>query len=86
MLEKARLSRPNSSWVVEVVANITFFTKKLKGHPAGCGITLPDFIVNNTGLNALQKNKKTSKLYFNNLCIFWCLALHILVHFAEFKI
>ena len=27
MLEKARLSRPNSSWVVEVVSNITFFYK-----------------------------------------------------------
>ena len=46
----------------------------LKVHPTGCGITLPDFIVNNTVLNALQKNKQTSKLYFGNLC--WCLALH----------
>ena len=27
MLEKARLSRPNSSWVVEVVSNITFLYK-----------------------------------------------------------
>ena len=74
MLEKARLSRPNSSWVVEVVCNITFFINKLKDHPSSCGINLPDFIVNNTGLKALQKNKKTSKLYFDNLCIFWCLA------------
>ena len=76
MLEKARLSRPNSSWVVEVVCNITFFINKLKDHPSSCGINLPDFIVNNTGLKALQKNKKTSKLYFDNLCIFWCLAHH----------
>ena len=76
MLEKARLSRPNSSWVVEVVSNITFFINKLKEHPIGCGINLPDFIVNNTGLHALQKNKKTGKLYSDNLCLFRCLALN----------
>ena len=76
MLEKARLSRPNSSWVVEVVSNITFFINKLKEHPIGCGINLPDFIVNNTGLHAFQKNKKTGKLYSDNLCLFRCLALH----------
>ena len=62
MLEKARLSRPNSFWVVEVVSNITFFVNKLKKHSIGCGINLPDFIVINTGLNALQKTTKTSKL------------------------
>ena len=76
MLEKARLPRPNSSWVVEVVSNISFFVNKLKEHPIGCGINLPDFIVNNTGINALPKNKKTSKLYFENLCLFRYLALH----------
>ena len=76
MLEKARLSRPNSSLVVEVVSNITFFTNKLKEHPIGCGINLPDFIINNTGLNALQKNYKNGKLYSDNLCLFRCLAPH----------
>ena len=76
MLEKAHYSRPNSSWVVEVVSNITFFINKLKEHPIGCGINLPDFIVNNTGLHALQKNKKTGKWYSDNLCLFRCLALH----------
>ena len=35
MLEKARLSRPNSSWVV---SKITFFINKLKKHPIGFGI------------------------------------------------
>ena len=71
MLEKARLPRPNISWVVEVVSNITFFfINKLKEHPTGCGITLLDFIPNNPGLNSLQKKKKTSKLYFDNLCLF----------------
>ena len=62
MLEKVRLSRPNSFRVVEVVSNNTFFVNKLTGHPIGCGINLLDFMVNNTGLNALQKNTKTRKL------------------------
>ena len=72
MLEKTRLSRPNSSLVVEVVSNITFFINKLKEHPIGCGINLPYF----TGLNALLKNYKNEKLYSDNLCLFRCLALH----------
>ena len=76
MLEKARLSRPNSFWVVEVVSNITFFINKLKEHPIVCGINLPNFIVNNAGLHALQKNRNTSKLYSDNLCVFRSLALH----------
>ena len=76
MLEKTRLSRPNSSWVVEVVSNITFFINKPKEHPIGCGINLPDFIINNAGLNALQKNYKNGRLYSDNLCLFWCLAPH----------
>ena len=77
MLEKTRLSRPNSLWVVEVVSNITFFfINKLKEHPIGCGINLPDFIINNTGLNAVQKNYKNAKLYSDNLCLFRCLAPH----------
>ena len=67
---------PIASLVVEVVSNVTFFINKRKEHPIGCGINLPDFIVNNTGLNALQKNKKTGKLYSDNLCLFRCLAPH----------
>ena len=76
MLEKIRLSRPNSSLVVEVVSNITFFINKLKEHLIGCGINLPDFIINNTGLNVLQKNYKNGKLYSDNLCLFRYIAPH----------
>ena len=75
-MKKIRLSRPNSSLVVEIVSNITFFIDKLKEHPIGCGINLPDFIINNTGLNALQKNYKNGKLYSDSLCSFRCLAPH----------
>ena len=76
MLEKTRLSRPNSSLVVKGVSNITFFINKLKEHPIGCAINLPEFIVNNTELNALQKNYKNGKLYSDSLCLFRCLAPH----------
>ena len=77
MLEKTRLSRPNSSLVVEVVSNITFFINKLKEHPIACGINLPDFIINNQGLNALHKKLQEWKiLNSDNLCLFRCLAPH----------
>ena len=75
MLEKTRLSRPNSSLVVEVVFNITFFfffLNKLKEHLIGCGINLAYF----TGLNALLKNYKNGKLYSDNFRLFRCLAPH----------
>jgi len=45
MLEKARLALPDSSWVVDIVTNNTFFINKLKDHPIGCGFNLPDFVV-----------------------------------------
>ena len=72
MLEITRLSRPNSSLVVEVVSNITFFINKPKEHPIGCEINLPYF----TRLNALQKNYKNEKLYSDNLRLFRCLTPH----------
>jgi len=76
MLEKACLSRPDSSWAVDIVTNITFFINKLKEHPIGCGINLPDFVVYNKGLYALQKSKESGKMYSDYLCVFRSLALH----------
>ena len=38
MLEKARLPRPNSSWVVEVVSNITFLQARSQGFEKGGGL------------------------------------------------
>ena len=79
MLEKTRLSRPNSSLVVEVVSNVTFFINKLKEHPIGCGINLPNFIINNTGLNALQKNYKNGKYCIQIICVYFGVLLLILI-------
>jgi len=76
MLEKARLSRPDSSWLVNIVTNITFFINKLKKHPFGCRINLPNFAVCNKRLYVLQKNYNNGKMYSDYLCLFRSLALH----------
>jgi len=48
----------------------------LKEHPIGCGINLPDFVVFNKGLYALQKNYNIGNMYSDYLCVFRSLALH----------
>ena len=70
------LGCPNSQWVVEQVTNITFFVTKLRGHPIGRGQSLPHYIVENRGIDALDRNYRTGKIYSDNLCFFRALALH----------
>ena len=80
MLEKTRLSRPNSLWVVEVVSNITFFfINKLKEHPIGCRINLPYF----TRLNALQKITRMENC-IQIICVYFGVLL--LIPIALYKI
>ena len=57
-------------------ANITFFVTKLRGHPIGRGQSLPHYIVENRGIDALDRNYRTGKIYSDNLCFFRALALH----------
>ena len=76
VLEWARLQRPNSKWIVDKVTNITFFITKVRGHPIGRGKNLPHFIVENRGIDALDHNAQTGKIYKDNLCFFRALALH----------
>ncbi|KAJ8050420.1 Zinc finger protein MSN4 [Holothuria leucospilota] len=76
LLEHARLQRPNSKWVVEVITNVTYFVYKLPDHPIGCvTMDLPDFVKNNKALTTLERNRKTGERYKDNLCLFRCLAL-----------
>ena len=79
ILSWAILQRPNSEWVCDLVTNVTFYINLIKDHPIGCPqITLPDYVQNNQGLNALVCDmSKTQKkpLYTDNLCFFRCLAL-----------
>ena len=76
VLEWVRQPRPNSKLVVEQVTNITFFVTKLRGHPIGRGQSLPHKIVENRGIDALDSNRQTGKVYNDNLCFFRALALH----------
>ena len=76
VLEWVRQRRPNSKWVVEQVTNITFFVTKLRDHPIGRGQSLPHYIVENSGTDALDSNRQTGKIYSDNLCFFRALALH----------
>ena len=69
-------SRPDSQWVVVEVTNVIFHLYKMTSHPIGCGDELPNHIVQNRGVRALQKDPFTGRLYRDNLCFFRCLALH----------
>ena len=75
-MEWIRQQRPNSKWVVDLVTNITWFITKIRDHPIGRGKYLPGYIVDNSGIDALESNAKTGKPYEDNLCFFRCLALH----------
>ena len=75
-LEWVRQQRPNSKWVVDHVTNFTWFVCKTGDHPIGQGTFLPGYLAKNHGLAALDRNRKTGKLYEDNFCFFRCLALH----------
>ena len=76
VLEWVRQRRPNSKWVVDTVTNVTFFITKIRGHPIGRGIDLPEYLSNNNGLLPVDRDHKTGKVYSDNLCFFRALALH----------
>ena len=85
VLEWVRQKRPNSEWVVDQVTNVTFFATKLQGHPIGCGKNLPHYIVENRGIDALDRNAKTGEVYNDNLCFFRALGLHNGCHLTNLE-
>ena len=78
VLQWAINQRPDSSWVCELVTNVTFFVNRIIDHPIGCvGMTdLPMYIKRNKAVIALDTEPQYSKRYNDNLCLFRCLALH----------
>lgn len=70
ILEWARQQRPNSKWVVFAVTSVTIYVNKLKDHPIGCGVDLPEYIMRNDALVALQKDENHNFTYTDNLCFF----------------
>ncbi|KAJ7361945.1 hypothetical protein OS493_014592 [Desmophyllum pertusum] len=76
VLKWVRQRRPNSKWVVDTVTNITFFITKIRGHTTGRGTDLLDYLAENHGLVALDRNHNNGKIYSDNLCFFRALTLH----------
>ena len=70
VLEWARQQRPNSKWVVDRVCHVTFYVNKIINHPIGYGDRLPDFVLNNNAVVALQKDENHNFWYRDNLCFF----------------
>ena len=76
ILEHVRQERPNSSWVVDLVTNVTVYVNKLHDHPIGSVVILPDYIRRNNAVIGLVIDTNHNCAYTDNLCLFRCLALH----------
>jgi len=76
ILEWARQLRPSTKWVVDSITNITFFTTNIPRHPIGRGKSLPHYIVENRGIVPLDCDKRTGRVYNDDLCFFRAFALH----------
>ena len=69
--------RENSDWVLEHITNVTSYVDKIASHPIGAPVELPEYLMNNKGLNPLVKNRQTGKQYVDYKCLFRCYALHL---------
>ena len=77
ILQWAVAQRPNSEWVCSSVTNVTFFVNRILQHPIGCvGVSLPTYLKRNRAIVVLEKDHN-AKPYFDNLCLFRCLGLHL---------
>lgn len=54
----------------------TFFIAKLRDHPIRRGKRLPNYIVENRSIDAVDYSHKTGKAYSDNLCFFRAPAFH----------
>ena len=76
-LEYIRKQKPNSKWRVSLTCCVGVYIYKLPEMPIGRGgFFLPSFIVENRGVDGLEKNHQTGKPYQDHLCYFRCLARH----------
>ena len=76
-LEYIRKQKPNSKWRVSLTCSVGIYIYKIPEMPIGRGgFFLPSFIVENRGVDALERNKQTGNVYEDHLCYFRCLARH----------
>ena len=76
-LEYVRQQKPNSKWRIALLTNLTFHLFPMEDRPIGRSKIaghLPKWLVENRGLDALEKDQRTGKLYDDHLCYFRCLA------------
>lgn len=70
------LQRPNTSWKIAYITNITFYNYKvLKMGKLGSTNYLPQWIKRNKHIISLDKSPSTNKQFTDNLCFFRCLAI-----------
>ena len=72
--EFVRRQKPNSKWRVSLLCNAALHIYKVTEQPIGRGKRLPAYIVENRGLDGLESNYHTGRVYEDNLCYFRCLA------------
>ena len=73
VVEWARKQRPDTKEIVDMVTNAVVFIDRTPSHPIGAAVDLPQYIVNNSGVIALQKDENHGFVYTDNLCLFRCL-------------
>ena len=79
MREVASFGRPNTSWLVRAVTNLTVYSTKLlgMGKVGRVDSEMPAYILSNRHVLSLHKRARTGKPYTDNLCFFlgvlrWC--------------
>lgn len=66
--------RPNTSWTLVAITNVTFYVYKLLDSARiGARVDLPVHIKNNRFVHSMLKCKKTGRHFNDNMCFFRCL-------------
>ena len=79
LLEWIRQRRPNTSWVVHRLTNVTFYFYKITGTGRiGHSAPLPQCLVKSRTVLALTTNTQTGQPYTDNLCFFRALSILVM--------
>ena len=76
-LEYVRQQKPNSKWRIALLTNVAFHLYPMQDRPVDRNKIvgqLPKWLVENQGLDALDKDRRICQLYADHLCYFRCLV------------
>lgn len=73
-IERATQTRPDTSWSMHCITNITFYVYPINDHPIGCPTELPDHLKLNKSIITADIDSN-GQPYTNNLCLFRALSL-----------